>query len=461
MGIGSMKILLTGILGCALVIVVEISNAGAQQPPAPAPTPSPVGQQPSALDLKQIEAAGRMNGPREIMNGDPVSIPLLFAPTLEDDKEIAGLPKGSRPAILTWERIYRLALARAGSEKREGVPDFAQFRKAFCAEAVAAGERFRDPTAAVLDLLGQLEAIDNARRNIEFHENFMKLLTEKIQGEASGLRQLDVDAVAAALVRARQKRADKISQFRDNLDELKVVLGLSPRVEFILQRPSPAAFRAVRDGVDNWNRKADRSLPELPRLMEGLPALGEVVVDGQPILAKLDKNPDLLEEILTRTALFAIKNRSDRDKSQAQGDAAIQLELRVRRRLRKLLETRSAYEREKRSYELAIRLRDQTFERMVGPPTAVVSPRSLLLNELIDEADEFLKIENRLVGLWTSFRIERLALYRDLGVLPYEDWSSFYADLTPRPGAAEAVHAATPPPAAGAAIPPPAPPGRP
>jgi hypothetical protein len=232
-------------------------------------------------------------------------------------------------------------------------------------------------------------------------------------------------------------------------------------VEFILQRPSPEAFRATRDAVDSWLRRPDRSLQELPRLIEGLPALGEVVVDGQPILAKVDKNPDLLEDVLTRTALLAIKNRNDRDKSQAPENANVQLELRVRRRLRKLFETRRAYEAEKRSYELAIRLQDQSFERLVAPPTAVISSRSPLLNELIEKANEILNVEDRLVGLWTSFQTERLALYRDLGVLPYNDWASFYADLSPRPVAAEAVPAGTRPPAADNAPPPPAPPNRP
>jgi hypothetical protein len=453
LGIDPMRNLLSGILACALVLVVNISFARAQPPPTPPPTPAPVGG-PPAVDLKQIEEAGRLVSQDVSVSGITIVPP--FAPTLDYDKEIAGLPKGSRPAVLTWERIYRLALSGAGSDHKEGVPDFALFRKAFCTE-----ESFRDPTAGVLDLLGRLEAIDNARRNIAFHENLMSLIKEKIQGEASGLRQLDVDAVSASLARARRKRTDEISQFQDGLDDVKVLLGLSPRVEFILQRPNPAAFRAVRNEIDNWHRMPDRSLPALPRIMEGLPEPGDVIVDGQPLFAKLDKDPDHLEEILTRTALLAIKNRSDRDKRQAQGDAAAQLELRIRRRLRNLLDTKRAYEGEKRSYELVIRLRDQTFERMLAPPTAVNFPRSPMIRDLIEQADEMLKVEDRLVSLWTSFRTERLALYRDLGVLPYEDWPSFYADLTPAPVAAKAVPAATPPPETGNAPPPPSPNRRP
>ena len=334
---------------------------------------------------------------------------------------------------------------RAGSGSGgKGVADFAQFRKDFCGKAPGPGERFHDPSAAVLELLGRREAIDNARRNIEFHENLAQLLKELIQGQSSRLHQLDVDVVSASMGRAQQKRAEEISKFRDGLDELKVALGLSPRVEFILQRPNPAAFREVRDRIDNWQRRPDRSLEELPPMLAGLPVLGEVIVDGQPILGELDKNPDSLEEILTRTAMLAIKNWNDLDKREVPANASDQLELRVRRRLRKLLETWRAYEAEKRGYELAIRVKDQTFERLIAPRTAVNSSRSSLLKELIDDANEIHKVEDRLIGLWTSFRIERLAIYRDLGELPYNDWPSFYADLSPWPGGAEAVPAFAP-----------------
>ena len=131
------------------------------------------------------------------------------------------------------------------------------------------------------------------------------------------------------------------------------------------------------------------------------------------------------------------------------GDAGVQLELRVRRRIRNSFETRRAYEEEKRSYELAIRQRDQAFERLLAPPVGVIrSSRSPLLEGLIEQVTQVVKAEDRLAALWTSFRTERLALYRDLGVLPYNDWHSFYADLSAGPVAAPAVPAVLPKPGA-------------
>jgi hypothetical protein len=351
--------------------------------------------------------------------------------------------------------------ALAAEAARQGVAEFARFRTDFHAGGPGAGYAFRDPSAAVLELLSRLQAIDNARRNVAIHENLGKLLQERVQGESSGLNRIDIDSVFASLVRARQKLADDIRQFRDGLDELKFVLGLSPRAEIILDRQSLAAFRVVFDSVEEWLRHPQRHLQDLPRLIERLPALGDVVLGGQPILAQIEINPDHWEHVLTAAAQLAIKNRRDRDKSQAPGNAGVRFEMRVRRRIRNLFETQRAYAGEKRSYELAIRLEDQAFERLVAPPAGVVSSRSLLVEGLIEHVTHVLDAEDRLTNLWTSFRTERLALYRDLGVLPYNDWNSFYADLSTGPAAAAAVPANPPQPAAAGAPPPPAPPAPP
>jgi hypothetical protein len=47
----------------------------------------------------------------------------------------------------------------------------------------------------------------------------------------------------------------------------------------------------------------------------------------------------------------------------------------------------------------------------------------------MDQITQLVETQNRLIAIWTSFRGQRLALHRDLGVLPCQDWKSFYADL--------------------------------
>jgi hypothetical protein len=444
-----MRIALISVLACAVFTVAASTVAGPLQPPA--------------ADDAQL---GQLMVPR-------------VPPSLDSDKQIAGLSRERRAELLTWERVYALALVRARSGRgalsetldptalaeetaRQGVADFARFRDDFLASGrKAGGSTFRDPSATVFMLLGRLQAIDNARRNVVIHESLNTLLVERSQGDSAGLNRIDIDTVFASLVGARQNLAAEIRQFRDGLDDLKVALGLSPRAAVILDRQGLAAFRGVFDSVEKWARDPRRNLDDLPRLIERLPALGEVVGDRLPILAKIEMNPDHWEHVLTAAARLALKNRGDQDKAQAPDDAAVALELRVRRRIRNLFETRHEYEGEKRGYELAIRLKDQAFERLVAPPAGVVSSRSLLVEGLIEHVTQVLKAEDRLVALWTSFRTERLALDRDLGELPYNDWHSFYADLSAGTDAAEAVPAVPPKPRAGNAPPPPTPPAPP
>ncbi len=79
---------------------------------------------------------------------------------------------------------------------------------------------------------------------------------------------------------------------------------------------------------------------------------------------------------------------------------------------------------------MAVRAQDQTCERLVAPAPGIRSSRSFLVERLIDQISRVKNTEDRLVFLWTSFRAERLALYHDLGALPYSDWRSFYGDLS-------------------------------
>ena len=91
----------------------------------------------------------------------------------------------------------------------------------------------------------------------------------------------------------------EIAGYRDALDELKVALGLSPHAVVIPDRRSIAAFRQVFDMVDDWQRRPDRSLAELPRIVERLPALGDVVVNGRRLdLRVIEQDPMPMESVL-------------------------------------------------------------------------------------------------------------------------------------------------------------------
>ncbi len=178
--------------------------------------------------------------------------------------------------------------------------------------------------------------------------------------------------------------------------------------------------------------------------------------------SKRSKDPDQCEEVLAAAAQFAFKSRSERDEVLTQPNSGVQLELRVRRQIRSLYDKRLTYQAEKRCYELAVRLKDQALERLFAPPSPAVTSRSSFVKGVIEQQTQIVETQDRLIGLWTSFRAERLALYHDLGVLPYQDWKSFYADLSAKPAvAAPSVPAVQPKPTAGDAPQSPAPPAPP
>jgi len=427
-----MRTLSPGFFACAVYVLAPALAFG--QPQAPPRPEGELDQSPRAHELAHL-------------------LQLHVPPSLEVDKEIAGLSASSHSEVLTWERVYAMALVRARrgpglraealdpkaiaeQATRNGVADFGGFRKEFLAARRRGGGDFDDPSGDFLALMDRLKSIDRARRNVAFHENVFTLMSELIKSKSAGLSRLHLDQAEAALVLARQGLAEAIADYRDQLERFKVAMGLSVRAPVVLDREIVASFGRVFDQARSWQERPEHSLPELPRIIKGLPALGEVVVEGRSILALMVGSTDQQEEALTRAARLAIQNRSDLDKGQAPGDAAAALELDIRRRIRRLFEMRRAYEAQQRIYEVSIRLIDQGLEQIAAPSrmSALARPAMIAtgITGLLAPEAQRLNAEDRLVTIWTSFQTERLALYRELGILPYADWKSLFNDLSAR-----------------------------
>jgi hypothetical protein len=427
-----MRTLSPGFFACAVYVLAQALAFGEPQAP-----PRPEGerdQPPTAHELAHL-------------------VQLHVPPSLEGDREIAGLSASSHPEVLTWDRVYALALVRARrgpgpraealdpkaiaeQATRNGVADFGGFRKEFLAARRPGGGGFHDPSGEFLALLDRLERIDHAQRNAAFYENTFTLLSELIKGQSAGLSQLHLDQAEALLIRARQDLAEAIADYRDQLERFKVAMGLSVRAPVVLDREIVASFGRVFDLARRWQERPEHSLPELPRIIKGLPALGEVVVEGRSIFALMGGSTDQREEALTRAARLAIQNRSDLDKGPAPGDADAALELDIRRRIRRLFEMHRAYEAQRRFYEVSIRLIDQGLEQIAAASrlSALARPAMIAtgITGLLAPEAQRLNAEDRLVTIWTSFQTERLALYRELGILPYDDWKTLFNDLSAR-----------------------------
>ncbi len=217
-----MRIISSSLLACGLCAVATAAIF-AQPPSVQPPRPANLDPAVAAEPLRPDGPDPRMKPSEAASIDDFILVPV---PVISD-QEVAGLAPGSRMELLTWERVYALALVRVRDVRggfveaidpkalderaaRLGVADFDRFRKDFLAAGAVAS--FRDPSGDYLDLLRRLQKIENAGRNIDHQEGLAKLVAELIQGPSAGLSQLDVHLVSASLQRERQRLADELGR---------------------------------------------------------------------------------------------------------------------------------------------------------------------------------------------------------------------------------------------------------
>src|SRR5262249_45568775 len=115
--------------------------------------------------------------------------------------------------------------------------------------------------------------------------NLVRLYSELIQGEASGLSQLQVDQVASQLLGARLTLFQDKVAYRTGLDQFKMQMGIPPDVTIVLDQSFLGEpFYRVFNAVDTWQRNPDRTLSELPGIIGRLPQLQDIDVDGRSAL---------------------------------------------------------------------------------------------------------------------------------------------------------------------------------
>ena len=106
-----------------------------------------------------------------------------------------------------------------------------------------------------------------------FYENLVKLYQELIQGESSGLSQLQVDQVMSQLIGARQTLFNDKVTYRTGLDQFKMQLGMPPDTPIVMDQSFLGVpFYKVFDAVDDWQKRPDRNLDELPGIIGKIPA---------------------------------------------------------------------------------------------------------------------------------------------------------------------------------------------
>jgi hypothetical protein len=89
------------------------------------------------------------------------------------------------------------------------------------------------------------------------------------------------------------------------------------------------------------------------------------------------------------------------------------------------------YEIAKRNFELNVRLKDQSFEQIIAPPAGGTQNLAQGANAAV-QTTNLLTFQGQLVGAmlaltngWQNYQTQRLIVYRDIGILPYDEWEAF------------------------------------
>jgi hypothetical protein len=103
----------------------------------------------------------------------------------------------------------------------------------------------------------------------------------------------------------------------------------------------------------------------------------------------------------------------------------------IRSDIRNLHQQYLNYEIGKRNLVLTVRQKDQALEQIVAPPAGAAGQgqqanAATQTNNVISAQGRVLGIQNALVIAWLQYELQRLQLYRDLGVLPYDEWEAFH-----------------------------------
>ena len=179
-----------------------------------------------------------------------------------------------------------------------------------------------DPTTGFINVLQDLQVVENDRRNIAAFERLVAVYSELIEGESSGLTQLQLDQMASSVQSARQQLVADRTTYRSDLDQFKIQMGLPPDVPLVLDRGLTRKFTETFDAIDHWQRNPRRELSDLPKIAKRFPELEDVIIDGRsvpggvPMKEKISE--DDLEALLLAAERVALEHRLDIMNARAQ-----------------------------------------------------------------------------------------------------------------------------------------------
>ncbi len=282
------------------------------------------------------------------------------------------------------------------------VPDrslTSRFKKAFD----ALDDWQRDPKRRLEDLpkfaamLPELEDIVlDGRSVLGVYEGQDAIVEERLEDVLLAAERLALEH-RLDLMNTRAQLYDKWRQIRVTANALKGVLNVSLTNQFVTQPGNTNPF-AFLDQAKQFSLVLNAELP----------------------LVRLAERNNF------RTALIAYQQQR-----RALMNAEDSLKLLIRNDIRSIQVNYQQYRIARRNFVLYARIKDQAFEQIVAPPQAGgagnVANAAVQTQNLIGAQNSLINVESQLVSTWYGYQSARLALYRDIGTLPYDEWEAFRA----------------------------------
>jgi hypothetical protein len=106
------------------------------------------------------------------------------------------------------------------------------------------------------------------------------------------------------------------------------------------------------------------------------------------------------------------------------------IKLAVRNNIRNLIQQAEQYEVQRNLLVVNLKQRDNTARNLFAPPpvgggvgggdpTAQTQALTSSLQGIVGS-------QNQLIQLWVQYQTSRLTLYRDIGIMPYDEWEAYY-----------------------------------
>ncbi len=377
-----------------------------------------------------------------------------------------------------------------------------------------------DPNIGYLQVIQNFQLAENIRRIVAAYQRSFEIYTEYARGGASsGISQLQVDQIDLQLQSQRQSLIQQEITYQNSLDQFKQQLGMPPDVPVILDLAPIQGFRNVFKELDEWVRRENHDPRELPGILDGLPILPNLVLDGRPLFDMSGErpqqawaDPEQREMFLLTAERIALENRLDlmnqravlydtwrqiavtanallpifnvtvsnaiatpatttnpfafvsqAKQFQMQLNAELPLvrvnernsfraalinyqrqrrilmqnedsiKYTVRSEVRTLIQFMETYQIAQQNLELALRQRDQSLQQIIAPPDqgaagggANVANQATQTLNYINAITQVVTNLNSLVQQWVTYQSARLALYRDLGIMPFDEWEAYY-----------------------------------